>query len=44
MERRHFLKLVVGFVAGGVALNDTARAAPHTQPLSDPERSPEISP
>lgn len=28
MERRHFLKLALGFVAGGAALAATAQAAP----------------
>ena len=34
MERRHFLKLAIGFAAGGVALAASARAAPlMPQPL-----------
>ena len=28
MERRHFLKLALGFVAGGAALAASAQAAP----------------
>ena len=43
MERRHFLKLAVGFTAaaGATALAATARAAPIApQPLAKPEELP----
>jgi hypothetical protein len=41
MERRHFLKLAVGFTAGTAALAATARAAPISpQPLAKPEELP----
>jgi hypothetical protein len=37
MERRHFLKLAVGFTAGAAALAATAQAAPLApQPLAKP--------
>jgi hypothetical protein len=36
MERRHFLKLALGFTAGATALAATARAAPISpQPLTE---------
>lgn len=41
MERRHFLKFAAGFVIGGMALNEAARAAPLPQPLSGPENIPD---
>lgn len=41
MERRHFLKLVLGFAAGAVALAEGAAAAPLApQPLSPDGRLP----
>jgi hypothetical protein len=41
MERRHFLKLAVGFTAGAAALGATARAAPISpQPPAKPEELP----
>ncbi|MEH2533377.1 hypothetical protein V1277_000239 [Bradyrhizobium sp. AZCC 1588] len=41
MERRHFLKLAFGFVAGGVALAASAQAAPlMPAPLADDDKLP----
>jgi hypothetical protein len=41
MERRHFLKLALGFAAGGAALAATAQAAPlMPAPLADDARLP----
>jgi hypothetical protein len=42
MERRHFLKLAFGFVAGGVALAASAQAAPlMPAPLADDAKLPD---
>ena len=39
MERRHFLKLALGFTAGATALAAAARAAPLSpHPLTEPEK------
>src|ERR1700756_3204793 len=45
MERRHFLKLAVGFAAGATALAASAEAAPLSPqlPLARDERSPAAS-
>jgi hypothetical protein len=44
MERRHFLKLVLGFAAGGAALAATAQAAPlMPAPLAGDARLPDGS-
>ena len=41
MERRHFLKLALGFVAGGAALAASAQAAPlMPAPLADDGKFP----
>jgi hypothetical protein len=41
MERRHFLKLALGFAAGGVALAASAQAAPlMPAPLADDAKLP----
>jgi hypothetical protein len=41
MERRHFLKLALGFTAGATALAATARAAPISpQPMVKPDNLP----
>jgi hypothetical protein len=41
MERRHFLKLALGFVAGGAAIAASAEAAPlMPAPLADDARLP----
>ena len=41
MERRHFLKLALGFVAGGAALAASAQAAPlMPAPLADDAKLP----
>ena len=43
MERRHFLKLALGFVAGGAALAASAQAAPlMPAPLVDEASFPPI--
>ena len=42
MERRHFLKLAVGFAAGAAALAASAQAAPLSpQPLAEDHRMPQ---
>ena len=41
MERRHFLKLALGFAAGGIALAASAQAAPlMPAPLADDAKLP----
>jgi len=41
MERRHFLKLALGFAAGGIALAASAKAAPlMPAPLADDGKRP----
>lgn len=41
MERRHFLKLALGFAAGGIALATSAQAAPlMPAPLADDAKLP----
>ena len=44
MERRHFLKFVVGFAAGAVALAASAQAAPLVPaPIAKDERLPSLN-